>query len=72
VGETAAISDHMPFLYVLKVPQYYLCAQDAKPILAAQAHCQTWIRGEFDTMSKIYFFTLLTYGQSDTIHRFSI
>jgi 3-deoxy-D-manno-octulosonate 8-phosphate phosphatase (KDO 8-P phosphatase) len=72
VGETAAIGDDMPSLDVFKVPQYDVCVQDAKPILAAQADYQTLIRGEFDAIREVCGFTLLTHGQLDTIHSVSI
>ncbi len=72
MGETAAISDDMPDLDVFKLPQYDVCVQDAKPILALQAHYQTRIRGEFGAMREVCGFTLLMHVQLDTIHSVSI
>jgi 3-deoxy-D-manno-octulosonate 8-phosphate phosphatase (KDO 8-P phosphatase) len=72
MSETAAIGDDMPDLGMYQVSQCNICVQDGHPILAAQAHYRTHIRGGFGAVREICDLILLAHGQLDTIHGASI
>jgi 3-deoxy-D-manno-octulosonate 8-phosphate phosphatase (KDO 8-P phosphatase) len=71
-SETASIGDDMPDLGMYKVSQCNVCVKDGHPILAAQAHYLTRIKGGFGAVREICDLILLAHGQLDTIHGASI
>ena len=72
VNETATIGDDMPDLGMYQVAQCNICVQDGHPILAAQAHYRTRIKGGFGAVRELCDLILLAHGQLDSIHGASI
>jgi 3-deoxy-D-manno-octulosonate 8-phosphate phosphatase (KDO 8-P phosphatase) len=72
ISETATIGDDMPDLGMYQVSQCNVCVQDGHPVLAAQAHYQTQIKGGFGAVRELCDLILLAHGKLDNIHGASI